>query len=202
LSLTRILIAQLPDLEVYHADLSEPLKKILVKELTAVDSEEKRKVVLTTSALGMGINIRMVRWVILLGDPPSVLEMTQMMGRAGRDKRPSRATLLVRKTGNVMGWEDYVRSLFVCFFLFLRKEKGLTIFTFKQQPPALEEQELQLEFGPGLQRLKTTPPKKTRKAPAKAAKTPESAKCVEGSCQDLKGQIACAFKGQLAQSKR
>jgi len=69
------------------------MKEDLVKELMV--SGDDQRIVLATSALGMGVNIPSVRWVVMMGNPTSVLDMAQMMGRAGRDKRPSRATLML-----------------------------------------------------------------------------------------------------------
>jgi len=76
---------------IYHASLSEEQKtlvlgRIMRGELTAV---------FATSALGMGVNIPGLRWVILFGPPTNPLDLAQQLGRASRDKKPGKATLVV-----------------------------------------------------------------------------------------------------------
>jgi len=75
----------------FHASLSETQKALVYSRIM----ERKLSCVLTTSALGMGMNLPDVRWVILLGFPFNVLDLAQQLGRAARDKKPGKATLLV-----------------------------------------------------------------------------------------------------------
>ena len=86
------------------------MKEDLVKELMV--SGDDQRIVRATSALGMDVNIPSVRWVVMMGNPTSVLDMAQMMGRAGRDKRPSRATLMLLHDSQApIGWEYSVRKI-------------------------------------------------------------------------------------------
>ena len=56
------------------------------KKRTEEDFKESgvQRVVVATSALGMGINFQNVEYVIHYGPPHSVTEMIQQSGRAGR----------------------------------------------------------------------------------------------------------------------
>jgi ATP-dependent DNA helicase RecQ len=56
----------------------------------------RRRVVVATSAFGMGIDKPDVRFVYHLGPSDSVDEYFQEVGRAGRDGEPARAVLHVR----------------------------------------------------------------------------------------------------------
>jgi ATP-dependent DNA helicase RecQ len=77
------LTASLPSLriEVFHASLTSSFKQVLVRDL----SEGRIKVVVATSALGMGMDFPNIQRVVLLGLPHSPLEMLQMIGRACRE---------------------------------------------------------------------------------------------------------------------
>jgi superfamily II DNA/RNA helicase len=76
---------------VYHASLTTSQKARVMERLM----KQEISCVITTSALGMGLNIPNVRWVILHGVPPSVLDLAQQMGRACRDQQQGKVTLLV-----------------------------------------------------------------------------------------------------------
>ena len=72
---------RLPLLGVYHAKTWDTQKK-----RTEEDFKESgvQRVVVATSALGMGINFQNVEYVIHYCPPHSVTEMIQQSGRAGR----------------------------------------------------------------------------------------------------------------------
>ena len=84
---------EIPQTEMFHADLTSEQKNIVLEEMM----EGKLKVVITTSALGMGMTIPKVRWVILFGLPDSILDLCQQLGRACRDHALGTATLLISK---------------------------------------------------------------------------------------------------------
>jgi len=91
-------------------------KETLVQELSEIG--DAQRIILATGALGMGVNIPSVRWVVMLGNPTSVLDMVQMIGRAGRDKQPSRATLMLLHDSQVhIGWENLVTNSNSCCWL-------------------------------------------------------------------------------------
>lgn len=74
----------------YHAGLAK-------EERLALEARLRRKeadIWVTTSAFGMGMDHRFLRWVLLWQAPASLLAMTQAIGRAGRDPTlPSHAAI-------------------------------------------------------------------------------------------------------------
>jgi len=77
---------------VYHASLSKDQKVLVIGRVMGGELQA----LFTTSALGMGVNIPGLKWVILYGAPINPLDLAQMMGRACRNKQSSgRGTLIV-----------------------------------------------------------------------------------------------------------
>lgn len=77
----------------YHADLSNEDKRLL--ELRWRNNEYKA--IVSTSALGMGINKKDVPYVINLGITPSITDYFQQSGRGGRNGQLSEALLIADK---------------------------------------------------------------------------------------------------------
>ena len=73
--------------EMFHRGTTEKTKERIIKIFREVDST--LRIVVSTIAFGMGINIPNVRTVVLWGLPDSVLDLWQLMGRGGRDGLPS-----------------------------------------------------------------------------------------------------------------
>lgn len=79
--------------EAYHAGISTQLKeKILKNWLT-----NKTKVIVATTAFGMGIDKSDVRFVLHYHPPESIESLYQEAGRAGRDRKPADAFLFYNK---------------------------------------------------------------------------------------------------------
>lgn len=74
----------------YHASLSTAVRQTALNDWLS----GKKKVMIATSAFGMGIDKADVRMVIHWHIPPTVEDYFQQAGRAGRDGLPARAILL------------------------------------------------------------------------------------------------------------
>ena len=76
--------------EYYHAGLSDEKRTQLEEDL----QNNKYKVIVSTNALGMGMDKKDVRFVIHVQMPSSLIAYYQEIGRAGRDNLPSNILLL------------------------------------------------------------------------------------------------------------
>ena len=76
-------------IEMYHSETSEEKKAI--ENLT---NDSLLRVVVATSALGMGVNVASCHNVIRYGPPKSAVDFLQETGRVGRDGQHSCAILL------------------------------------------------------------------------------------------------------------
>ncbi|XP_069105520.1 bifunctional 3'-5' exonuclease/ATP-dependent helicase WRN-like [Argopecten irradians] len=79
-------------LEMFHSETTDSSKE---KVLDAVKNKESPiRLIIATSALGMGIDFVDLHSVVLYGPPNTNLELIQEVGRAGRDGDPSVALIL------------------------------------------------------------------------------------------------------------
>jgi ATP-dependent DNA helicase RecQ len=81
------------DVEFYHSGRTAEEKKLIHNRFSAV-IEPESKVLIATSAFGMGINIPNIRRVIHYSIPPNIEDYYQQVGRAGRDGNASEGILL------------------------------------------------------------------------------------------------------------
>jgi ATP-dependent DNA helicase RecQ len=74
----------------YHAGLSREERLIIEDQV----SREIPRIVVATSAFGMGMDYPHLRWAILWQAPPSLLALAQAIGRVGRGSEIAHALLL------------------------------------------------------------------------------------------------------------
>lgn len=79
-------------IEMFHSETPSEKKKFIIEQLSRSDSEVK--IIVATSALGMGIKIAYCHSVILYGPPTNIVDFVQELGRVGRDGQPSSVIIL------------------------------------------------------------------------------------------------------------
>ena len=85
----------------YNSETSEEKKKTAIENLT---NDSLLRVVVATSALGIGVNVASCHNVIRYGPPKSAVDFLQERGRVGRDGQHSCAILYIN-------WEMLIRTL-------------------------------------------------------------------------------------------
>ena len=68
---------------IYHQKTLDHIKECVLKSL--LDENGTKWIVIATTSLGMGVNIRDIRCIINYGPPVSMEDYIQAIGRAGRD---------------------------------------------------------------------------------------------------------------------
>ncbi|XP_061182575.1 ATP-dependent DNA helicase RecQ-like [Saccostrea echinata] len=76
----------------YHSETEESIKETVL--LSIREKESPIRVIVSTNALGMGVDFKDLHSIILFGPPHSILEVVQEIGRAGRDGEKSVSLLL------------------------------------------------------------------------------------------------------------
>lgn len=77
----------------FHSPQTDSMKREIMKQLMGNDEDRTIRVVFATIAIGIGVNIPNVRHVIHIGVPRTMESYYQEIGRAGRDKKPAKASL-------------------------------------------------------------------------------------------------------------
>ena len=89
----------------FHSKTPKHLKARVMEEFSK-DNGGKCFIVVATSALGMGINIKNIRQIVHVGLPTDVEAYIQEIGRAGRDGLSSKATLFYRPACDISHCND------------------------------------------------------------------------------------------------
>ncbi|XP_066285714.1 putative ATP-dependent DNA helicase Q1 [Branchiostoma lanceolatum] len=108
----------------YHSATLEKYKERVVKSLLGTGS---CRVVVATTALGMGVNFKNVGKIVLYGPPEDTENILQMVGRAGRDGKDAHAVMyyyrqqLIKVDKDVKGFvegkeETCIRKRLYCNF--------------------------------------------------------------------------------------
>lgn len=89
------LTSEIPDsfnyVQMYHSETPSDCKSEIIDKL---GNDSSLRIVLATSALGMGIDVKFCNSVIIYGPPVNVADLIQETGRIGRDGLPSVAVVL------------------------------------------------------------------------------------------------------------
>lgn len=79
-------------IDLYHSETEDIKKDFIINELK--ESDSKLRILVSTSALGMGIDAKGFNSVILYGAQSNVSDFVQEIGRVGRDNMPSFALVM------------------------------------------------------------------------------------------------------------
>ena len=90
------LVNEVPQLkthiEMFHSETVDDLKRTIINEVGKSDSI--KRVIIATSAMGMGIDLVDFNSVILYGPPRNSIDFLQEIGRVGRNNLPSIAVVM------------------------------------------------------------------------------------------------------------
>ena len=80
----------------FHGQLNEAEKRKILQAIYSVSKGEKKepRILITTKAFGMGVDIPNIRWIIHYMLPESLEDYYQEIGRGGRDGLPCKTVLL------------------------------------------------------------------------------------------------------------
>lgn len=127
--------AQLP-FTVYHGKLTRKCREKALSDFVARDG--KTRVLIGTSAIGMGIDIPDIRTVLFYGVPSDIESLVQGIGRGGRDGELCECVLFVRPCDHNLAKEDkhlknYIENTTMC-----RRKIMMLAFSHKPLGPAVK----------------------------------------------------------------
>lgn len=97
----------------YHAGLSWEERKNIETHFQAGRS----RILVSTSAFGMGMDIKSLKWVVLWQPPFSILSLAQMIGRAGRNSKGKAYALWDHDDFKLMDWAKNQKDLIDLYHL-------------------------------------------------------------------------------------
>ncbi|XP_069102081.1 ATP-dependent DNA helicase RecQ-like [Argopecten irradians] len=105
---------ELPDhlkcsISMFHSETEEMVKEHVLSSIS--DSESELRVIVSTNALGMGVDFKKLSGIILYGPPNSMLDVVQEIGRAGRDGEKAVA-ILVHNSHHLRQCDPDVKKLY------------------------------------------------------------------------------------------
>jgi len=121
--------------EMYHSLTPSSQKTIIMDGLKDLNSAIR--VVIATSALGMGVDVVSLHCLVVYGPPDSLVDLVQMVGRAGRDDLSSTA-LLLYNSYHLRGADKEVKAVFKSGEC--RREKIMEPFLSPEQSTLLKEE--------------------------------------------------------------
>ncbi|XP_069109782.1 ATP-dependent DNA helicase RecQ-like [Argopecten irradians] len=94
-SIYNIIVTELPEavsyVEMYHSETTDEKKEQILRD---IGEGQRLKIVIATSALGMGVDVADCHNIVFYGPPKTIVDLVQQAGRAGRDGEQSTALLL------------------------------------------------------------------------------------------------------------
>ncbi|CAC5414674.1 unnamed protein product [Mytilus coruscus] len=94
--LYKYIVTQLPHcakyIEMFHSKTPDVNKNIIINALK--EESSVLRLILSTSTLGMGLDVKKCSGVVLFGPPNNLVDLLQEIGRVGRDGNPSVAIIL------------------------------------------------------------------------------------------------------------
>ena len=96
------------NIDMYHSETNEAVKENIRKDMQ--DANGKIRVLIATSAAGMGVNFQAVNNVIHFSPPKDMDSFVQQLGRAGRDGSQTAMALLLFNSRHCRNLDDDMKK--------------------------------------------------------------------------------------------
>ena len=117
--------------DMFHSEHSDKIKQQIINSLS--DPSSVLRVVIATSALGMGVDFKGVNLIVNYGPPREIESYMQAFGRAGRDGSEAHSIILyhgAQRVGLTQNMRDYVLNDSSC-----RRVKLLALYDREEVKP-------------------------------------------------------------------